>query len=214
VQTNIKTKNGKELQLQALVDSGCTYTEIDEQLVKEEKIKTEPMDRSFKVFNTDGMKNGEVTRFIPLEVEIDRHKEQIDAVVTDLNGTDMFLGYNWLVKHNLEVDWNKGTIKFTRCPRICKINHQDILFTSNRRTQAMEKDKEQQEIGKEPDPMNPEDLPDYIHPFTHLFNKKKFEKLPDRREWDHKINLTEDVPKELNAKAYVMTIKEDEALNQ
>jgi len=43
--------------------------------VKEEKIKTEPMNRSFKVFNADGTKNGEVTRFAPLEVEIDRHKE-------------------------------------------------------------------------------------------------------------------------------------------
>jgi len=32
-------------------------------------------------------------------------------------------------------------------------------------------------IGKEPDATNLEDLPEYIHPFTHLFNKKKFEKL-------------------------------------
>jgi len=39
--TNIKTKNGKELQLQALVDLGCTHTGIDKQLVKKEKIKTE-----------------------------------------------------------------------------------------------------------------------------------------------------------------------------
>jgi len=123
VQTNIKTKNGKELQLQALVDSKYTYIGIDEQLVKKEKIKTEPMDRSFKVFNADGTKNREVTRFALLEVEIDRHKEQINAAVTDLNGTDMFLGYDWLVKHNPEVDWNKGTIKFTRCPRTCKMNH-------------------------------------------------------------------------------------------
>ena len=48
----------------------------------------------------------------------------------------------------------------------------------------------------------------------HLFNKKKFEKLPERREWDHKINLTEEAPKELNVKAYVMILKEEEALNQ
>jgi len=114
MQTNIKTKNGKELQLQALVDSRCTHTGINEQLVKEEKIKTEPMNRFFKVFNADGTKNGEVTRFVPLEVEINRYKEQINAAVTDLNGTDMFLRYDWLVKHNPEVDWNKETIKFTR----------------------------------------------------------------------------------------------------
>jgi len=54
-------KNRKELQLQALVDSGYTHTRIDKQLVKEEKIKMEPMERSFEVFNTDRIKNGEVT---------------------------------------------------------------------------------------------------------------------------------------------------------
>jgi len=38
-----------------------TYTKIDKQLVKEEKIKMEPMNRLFKVFNADKTKNGEVT---------------------------------------------------------------------------------------------------------------------------------------------------------
>ena len=81
------------------------------------------MDRSFEVFNADGTKNGEVTRFVPLKVEINGHKEQINVVVTDLNGIDMFLGYDWLVKHNPDVDWNKKIIKFTRCLRTCRINH-------------------------------------------------------------------------------------------
>jgi len=40
--------------------------------------------------------------------------------------------------------------------------------------------KGQQEIGKEPDPINPKDLSDYIQSFMHLFNKKKFEKLLER----------------------------------
>lgn len=79
---------------------------IDEQLVKEEKIKTKLMNKLLEVFNVDTTKNGEVTWYILLEVEINRYKEQINIVVTDLNSTDMFLGYNWLVKHNLEVNWN------------------------------------------------------------------------------------------------------------
>jgi len=199
-----------------LVDSGCTHTRIDEQLVKKEKIKMEPMDRSFKIFNTDRTKNGEVIRFVPLEVEIDGHKEQINAAVMDLNGMDMFLGYGWLVKCNPEVDWSKETMKFTRCPRMCMMNHQNISFTPKIwRTQTIEdNNKGQQEVRKKSDLTNPENLPDYIRPFTHLFNKKKFEKLPDKREWDHEINLTEETPKELNVKAYAMTIKEEEALNQ
>jgi len=76
------------------------------------------------------------------------------------------------------------------------------------------KEQDNGEIRKEPDKMNPEDLPEYIQPFIHLFNKKKFKKLPERCEWNHKINLIDKAPKELNAKAYKMTLKEEEALNQ
>ena len=97
------------------------------------------------------------------------------------------------------------------------MKHEDIWFKT-RRTKTMEntdtKEQNNGEIGKEQDKTNTEDLPDYIQPFTHLFNKKKFEKLPERCEWDHEINLTEEAPKELNAKAYTMTLKEEEALNQ
>jgi len=74
-------------------------------------------------------------------------------------------------------------------------------------------EQDNREIRKEPDKTNPEDLPEYIRPFMHLFNKKKFEKLLERHECDHEINLTEEAPKELNVKAYVMTLKEEEALN-
>ena len=58
-------------------------------------------------------------------------------------------------------------------------------------------------IGKEPDLTNPEDLPEYIQLFTHLFNKK-FEKLPKKREWDYEINLIKDTSKELNSRIKFM----------
>jgi len=59
------------------------------------------------------------------------------------------------------------------------MKHQDIEFKT-RRTQATETTTQDNgEIGKEPNKMNPEDLPDYIQPFTHLFNKKKFKKLTE-----------------------------------
>ena len=73
-------------------------------MVKDKRIQTRPINFSFKVFNVDRIKNREVTKVVPLEVKINRYKEQLEAAVTDLNSTDMFLGYNWLVKHNLEVN--------------------------------------------------------------------------------------------------------------
>ena len=43
-------------------------------------------------------------------------------------------------------------------------------------------DKDTQEVENKSDIMNPEDLPEYIWLFIHLFNKKKFKKFLERRE--------------------------------
>jgi len=94
------------------------------------------------------------------------------------------------------------------------MKHQDIRFKTKRIKATETTTQDNGEIGKKPDKTNLEDLPDYIQPFTHLFNKKKFEKLLERCEWDHEINLTNKAPRELNAKAYTMMLKEEEALNQ
>ena len=110
MQINIKISNRKELQLKALINLGYTHTGIDKQLFKEEKIKIEPINRLFEIFNIDGTKNREVIQFVLLEVEINRHKEHINPAVIDLNNMDIFLGYNQLIKHNSEVNWNMRII--------------------------------------------------------------------------------------------------------
>jgi len=63
-----------------------------------------------------------VTRFVPLKLEINRHIKRIDTVVMNLNGMNMFLEYNWLVKHNPEVNWEKETMQF-RYSRKYKMQH-------------------------------------------------------------------------------------------
>jgi len=158
----MKTKNRKKLKVKALVDSKCTHTGIDKQLVKDKRIQTKLINFSFEVFNADRTENGEVIRVVPLEIKINGHKEQLEAAVTDLDGTDMFLGHDWLVKHNSEVNWKNGTIRFTRYSGQCTMKHKDIRFKT-RRTKAMDNTKQDNgEIGKEPDKTNSEDLLDYI----------------------------------------------------
>ena len=158
----MKTKNGKKFKVKALVDSGCIYTGINEQLVEDKRIQTRPINFSFEVFNADRTKNREVTRMAPLEVKVNSYKEQLEAVVTDLNGMDMFLGYNWLVKHNPEVNWKNGTIKFTRCPGSYTMKHKDIRFKTRRTMAIATMEQDNGEIGKELDKINLEDLPEYI----------------------------------------------------
>ena len=134
---NITTKNNKKLQIKALVNSSCTHTGIDKQLVKNKKIQTKLINFSFEVYNTNGTKNGDVTKVMLLEIKINGHKEYIKVAVIDLNSTDIFLGHDWLVKHNPEVNWKEGKIQFTRCPGSCRMKHQDIKFKT-RRIQATE----------------------------------------------------------------------------
>ena len=82
-----------------------------------------PINFSFKVYNADRMKNGEVTRIALLEIEINRYKEYLKVIVIDLNGMDIFLGHDWLVKHNPEVNWKDSKIKFTRCLGSYRVKH-------------------------------------------------------------------------------------------
>ena len=46
-------------------------------------------DQLFKVFNVDGTKNGEVTQFVLLEVEINGYEEKINTAVMNLNNIDI-----------------------------------------------------------------------------------------------------------------------------
>ena len=73
--TNIKTRNGKNLKIKALVDFRYIYIGINEQLVKEKRIQTKLINFSFEVFNVDGMKNRKVTKVVPLEIKINSYKK-------------------------------------------------------------------------------------------------------------------------------------------
>jgi len=68
-------KNGKNLKVKALVDSGYTHIGIDKQLVKNKRIQTKLINFSFEVFNAGGTKKGEVTSVVSLEIEVNSHKE-------------------------------------------------------------------------------------------------------------------------------------------
>ena len=110
MQANIKTKNGKKLKVKALVDSRCTHIGIDKQLVKDKRIQMKPINFSFEVFNADETKNREVTRVAPLKIEINGYKEQLEAAITDLDGTNMFLGHD---RSQLE-KWHNQVYKIFR----------------------------------------------------------------------------------------------------
>ena len=158
----MKTKNNKKFKVKTLVYSEYTHIGINKQLVKDKKIQTKPINFSFKVFNTDGIKNKEMIRVVPLEIKINSYKEQLEVAVTDLNEMDMFLKYSWLIKHNPEVNQKNRIIRFIRCPGSCTMKYEDIRFKTRRTKTTEITEQNNSKIGKKPDKTNPEDLPEYI----------------------------------------------------
>ena len=49
------------------------------------------------------------------------HKEKAVFEVCDLGKSTIIIGYTWLQKHNPEIDWKTGDIKFTKCPWECNV---------------------------------------------------------------------------------------------
>jgi len=66
----------------------------------------------------DGALNqgGLITHEVTLMMSHKGHKEKVVFKVCDLRKSTVIIGYTWLQKHNLMIDWKTGDIKFTRCP--------------------------------------------------------------------------------------------------
>jgi len=124
----MKTKE----KISALIDSGCMHTTIAVDTVQREKLPTEKMRTMMEIYNLDGTRNkyGKIKEVVPITLEIGEHTEQINAVVSGITETDIFLGYDWLEKHNPEIDWKERTINFTRCPKDCHLAGQTTTFSN------------------------------------------------------------------------------------
>ena len=105
---------GETFNLVTLLDSGCTGTMIDERFAKEKGLKTYELPIPIPVYNADRSINsaGSIQEFAKVEMRIREHSEQIAMAISNLSTHPIFLGYDWLKKHNPIIDWKAKTLKF------------------------------------------------------------------------------------------------------
>ena len=89
-----------------LINSECTKLYINSSFVKNNKIKTYPFKNLFPVFNTNSTSNNEglLKDYIKLELSVKEHSEIICLTVTTFVFSNIFLRYDWLIKHNPKID--------------------------------------------------------------------------------------------------------------
>ncbi len=105
------------LDMKALIDSGCTGSAINQAYVNKHNLDTKKALIPIPVYNADGTRNqgGDITEFVELSMTIGDHREHIDLAVTNLRKKDVYLGHDWLKRHNPSINWERGMIIFGRC---------------------------------------------------------------------------------------------------
>ena len=118
------------VKLNALLDSGANAIFIDRQWAEENHIPLFSLRHPIPVYNVDGTRNsaGSISHAAELVLEFQGHRERITAEATDLGKNAFILGFSWLKRHNPEIDWTKGVVKMTRCPRQCARLQDKPLF--------------------------------------------------------------------------------------
>ncbi|OCB92046.1 hypothetical protein A7U60_g628 [Sanghuangporus baumii] len=153
----------------ALIDSGCTGSCIDEGFVKQYSFPTQRYIWPRPVFNADGTSNeaGLIKEYVVIQMFFGKHEEEIRLVVTSLASSNIFLGHDWLTKHNPEIDWRLGTVKFTCCPDECESS-----LSSEEIDEEFVRSVWMKEVVK---------WPPYLEEYVNVFSEELFKRLPNHR---------------------------------
>jgi len=116
----VDTHEGRTVR--ALLDSGATGLFMSKGLAQKGGYKLMKLDRSLQVRNVDGTGNsgGTITHEVEVNMFYKEHVERVRMDVCELGKTDVILGMPWLAAHNLEIDWEKGEVRMTRCLPLCE----------------------------------------------------------------------------------------------
>ena len=99
----------------ALIDSGCSMTSIDKKWALENGFKTRKLKRPITIVFANGTR--EVSdEWICADVVIGgRHTEYLEFLCSTLSDYNVFLGHDWLVRHNPHINWKSKIITFHNC---------------------------------------------------------------------------------------------------
>lgn len=104
--------NGQKLQLEALIDSGADGCFMDWQFARNNQVGVKKLNQPINASALNGQIISQVTHFTePCEISFEgQHSEIVTFHLFDSAQHTLILGYPWLHKNNLHVDWETGKI--------------------------------------------------------------------------------------------------------
>ena len=138
-----KLENHEGVAVKVLLDSRATELFINRTFAKEKGFKLEKLKKPLLVRNIDRIVNvgGAITHQVECNMFFKGHVERARIDVYNLGKTEVILGMPWLAAYNLEINWEKGEVKITRCPPICGKRKQK---GKKKKVEKVEKDKDEE----------------------------------------------------------------------
>jgi len=107
-----------------LLDSSAMGMFINKGIAERHGFKMRKLERPLKVKNVDGTENSRenITYQVEVIVFYENHVERMRMDMCNLGKTKVILEMPWLQAHNLEINWEIGEVKMTRCPPLYERN--------------------------------------------------------------------------------------------
>jgi len=175
-----KLESHEGIAVKALLDSRVTGLFMDMTFAKEKGFKIEKLKKPLLVRNVDGTANagGAIMHQVKCNMFFKGHMERARMDVCNLGKTELILGMSWLAVHNLEIDWEKGEVKMTYCPPICRRRKQEVKEKKVRKTEKNENEEVLKKL-----------VSRRFWKWKKVFGKKELERMLVQKIWDHAIEL-------------------------
>jgi hypothetical protein len=196
----------------ALLDSGAIECFIHPRTVEQLQLKKITLPKSQKVKNVDGTLNqsGEVTEGVVLIFKYNGEPQRHLFYVTNIGEDDIILGYLFLEATNPKISWKEGTMEGTMILLAVK-SHQEQLVGSKwpiwlAKTTTATQLAMKAAFSKKREWYN--FVLSWYHKFKKAFLESASERFPERKKWDHTIDLKDDTPTSLDCRVYPLSQEE------
>jgi len=203
-----KVDTHEDVMVKVLLDSSATEMFMDKKMAAKHGFRLQKLERPVAVRNVNGTNNSGEAIIHQVEVNMyyKSHIERMKMDVCDLGKTDVILGMPWLQAHNLEINWEIGEVKITRCSPLCGRNtklEKGQEVKKGKRVVTLEEEKmvrwameDKENWGRdeevEADHKKIEEMvPKRFLKWRKVFGKMESEGMPTRKIWDHAIDLKE-----------------------
>jgi len=111
----------ESVMVKALLDSSAIGMFMDKRTAAKHGFELQKLERLIAIRNVNKTNNsgGAIMYQVECNMYYKGHVERIRIDVCDLGKTEVILGMPWLAAHNLEINWETGEVKMTKCLPLC-----------------------------------------------------------------------------------------------